>query len=140
MSKKDKLDISKMRENPEIFSNITFVNDPTSVGKLRVVTKLPSLPKDGLAKNNFNSVVSEMDRKMKKITEADRKALQEYIEKGVKNGFIVKLEDLSPETQASIQDSPNLQYVSVAPAFKSSSLSTPARITYNLSRQDRNTQ
>ena len=61
MSKKDKLDISKLRENPEIFSNITFVNDPTSVGKLRVVTKLPSLPKNGLAKNNYNSVVSEMD-------------------------------------------------------------------------------
>ena len=109
MSKKDKLDISKLRENPDIYSNITFVNDPTAVGKLRVVAKLPSQPKDGLVKNNYNSVVSEMDKKMKNITEDDRKALQEEIEKGVKNGVIIKLEDLSPETQASIQNSSNLQ-------------------------------
>ena len=83
-----------------------------------MVAKHPSQPKDGLVKNNYNSVVSELDKKMKNITEDDRKALQEEIEKGVKNGFIIKLEDLSSETRASIQNSPNLQYVSVAQEFK----------------------
>ena len=105
MSKKNKLNISKLRENPDISKNITFMNDPTAVGKLRVVAKLPSQPKDGLVKNNYNSVVSDLDKKMKNITKDDRKALQEEIKKGVRNGFIIKLEDLSPETQASIQNS-----------------------------------
>ena len=30
MSKKNKLDISKLRENPDISRNINFVNDPTA--------------------------------------------------------------------------------------------------------------
>ena len=108
-----------MRENSNIYNNISIVHDPVSIGKLQIMTKLPSLPKDGLCKNNYNAVVNEMDRKMKKISKPDCEALQAEIDKGIKNGFLVKLKDLSPETQANIQNSPSLQYVSVAPSLQS---------------------
>ena len=68
---------------------------------------------------------------MKKIAKSDCLALQAEIEKSIANGFLIEVKDLSQETQENIWSQPSHQFVSVALAFKATSLSTPAKVAYN---------
>ena len=101
------------------------------------MTKLPSLPKDKLSVSNLDSVVVEMDNKMKKIAKSDCLVLQAEIEKSIEYGFLIEVKDRSQETQENIWSQPSHQFVSVTPAFKATSLSTPARVAYNSDQMPR---
>ena len=80
-----------------------------------------------------------MDRKLLKISQDDRLALQSEITKAIDQGFLVKIEDLDKKIQAELWAAPQKHFVSIAPAFKTDSRLTPARAAWNFSKRDKQT-
>ena len=68
------------------------------------------------------------DRKMKVLTERQKKDIFKEFSKMKEAGYIISVDELTKEEQDIIKNSSSKYYVAVAPAFKTCSNSTPARI------------
>ena len=141
LTRKQKLNLIRARQNSDIYKNVQIVQDPSDQGKLRIITKLP-VNKDDNQSKNYAEVVYEFDQKMSKLGGEDKLNLQGEMNKSTKNGFVIKLANLPPQTQDFIM-SQKPHFVSVSPAFKGGhdgKTSTPARICFNLSKPDKITK
>ena len=65
---------------------------------------------------------------MKLLNERQKKDIYQEFLKMKKAGYIVHINELSKEEQEIINNSPSKYYIAIAPAFKTCSDSTPARI------------
>ena len=105
----------------------------------RVIVSLPlSHAQAGqlLPGSNRKSVLQELDRKLEKLDPLMKTQIVQEFDKLVNLGFFVQREKLPKPIQQKINESPVHFYISIAPSFKSSSLSTTARCNLNASRHN----
>ena len=109
-------------------------NDPT---KFKVIATLPihEEANENMVKNNYKSVLTEFDRKMRKLDTKDKHDLQTEFNKMIQEGYYVDLNDLEKGMKEEILSAPIVNYLSVAPSYKESSLSTKARTAVNGSKK-----
>ena len=128
LTRKQKLDILLKRESPIITSNTQIVNDPTKLGFLKIVTRLPVTEHGGL--KDRTSVIREFDKKMLKLAPDLKQSLQAELDKALASNYASKLIDLPEQLREEIMRDP--RYVSTVAAFKEGG-TTPARICTNFS-------
>ena len=63
LTRKQKLNLIRTRQNTEIYKNVAVVQDPSSPNKLRIIAKLP-IDKNDMQSKNYGGVVHEFDTKM----------------------------------------------------------------------------
>ena len=138
MSAQDQLIKDKLRQNFTIADHVSIVIDKDVNRK--VVVSMPideELAKVLLKGNNRKHVLAELALKLAKLSPEMKQQIQEEFTKLVKLGYFVKVENLPPDIQQDLLDSPVLFYISLAPSFKMESLSPKARCNLNASRNNK---
>ena len=138
MSAQDQLIKDKLKQSFTIADHVSIASDKD--GNRKVVLSMPideELAKVLLKGTNRKQVLAELDSKLAKLSTEMQQQIQEKFTKLVKLGYFVKVENLPPDMQQDLLDSPVLFYISLAPSFKMESLSTKARCNLNASRNNK---
>ena len=129
----------KKRQNEQktLKAHVSLGKDDT--GKRRVIVSLPLNHQQAgqlLPGSNRKSVLHELDRKLEKLEPEMKSQIVSEFNKLVDLGYFVARDKLPKQIQQKISNSPVHFYISIAPSFKSSSLSTTARCNLNASRNN----
>ena len=104
---------------------------------LRVACRVPLDPqKIHLLGDNLESVKSEFDNKFAKLSMEEREKFDIAFKDMVNKKVFTKLEDIPKELQDTIMNNKNRHFLSLAPAFKSSSVNTKIRCCLNASKEN----
>jgi hypothetical protein len=127
----------KQQEQKTLRAHVSLSKDDK--GMQRVIVSLPlnhQQASELLPGSNRRSVLQELDRKLQKLEPDMKKQIVDEFNKLVTLGYFVERNKLPREIQHKISNSPVHFYISIAPSFKSSSLSTTARCNLNASRNN----
>ena len=104
---------------------------------LRVACRVPLDPqKIHLLGDNLEAVRSEFDNKFAKLSMEEREKFDVAFKDMVNKKVFTKLEDIPKELQDTIMSNKNRHFLSLAPAFKSSSVNTKIRCCLNASKNN----
>ena len=100
--------------------------------KLKIIATLPvdeELVKKNLSANNLKDIIKEFDQKMGKLDDKDKSEVDEEFQKLCKLNYFIPIASLPETLQTEIWESDVINFLSVAPAYKASSISTKWRQT-----------
>ena len=130
----------KLSQNHTLRKCISIATDASKPGKYKIIFTLPiseQMKKDHLAKTNLNQVAKEYDHKMMKLTEEEREELHQEFQKLCDKGFYINIKTLPQKLQDDIWSSDMINFLSTAPAWKKSSMSTKFRCAHNASKKQK---
>ena len=128
----------KIKQNSDIFKAVAPIQ--TSDGSFKIIARYPlqeDLVQRYLLGSNIKTITKEFDMKIGKLSREQRDMAQEEFSKLVKLGIIVPFTSLPEEVQKTINDNKVQFYLSAAPSYKLSSLSTVCRISVNGSKKNK---
>ena len=126
-------------EEPMLQGCIKLARQTEGNSKLRVVCRIPLDPERmHLLGHNEGSVRAEFDQKFKRLSPAERSEFNTAFLDMVSRGVFVRLDQAPLELQDLVKNTENRHFLSLAPSFKVSSLSTKCRCAVNGSKLNRN--
>ena len=128
----------KDQENTVIFQSIKPLILENN--QVRFITKYPvdyALLNKYFPASNRSQILRELDSKLKKLTPIQKAKSQVEFSKLVNLSFLIPWNNLPQKIRMMVEESGLQNYICCSPAFKSSSLSSPARIAFNGSSRNK---
>ena len=129
---------AKYEDNYFLKQSLRITKHPDDNSKLAIVCELPvneEVTRNTMSSSNYREASQEYDAKMRNLSIDDKKGMQEEFDKLIQKKVFISIESLPVKDQKEIWNAKPINFISVAPAFKANSESTPCRAAMNCSRQ-----